>query len=47
MSFSSRFGNLVFGDKVTEALCHSLFIFFTEQGKTGKMEIHSKEMQPK
>ena len=42
MSFSSHFGNLVFGffgDEVTKLLHNSLFTFFTEQGKTGKTEI--------
>ena len=27
MSFSSHFGNFVFGDEVTKILCNSLFIF--------------------
>ena len=34
---------VVFGDEVTKILHNSLFTFFTEQGKTGKMEFESKE----
>ena len=30
---------VVFGDEVTKILRNILFTFFTEQGKTGKMEI--------
>ena len=36
---------VAFGDKATKILCSSLFTFFTEQGKTGKPEIYSKENQ--
>ena len=36
---------VVFGDQVTKILCNSLLTFFTEQGKTGKTEIWSKENQ--
>ena len=35
MSFSSHFGNLVFGCFWRRIIC----LLFTEQGKTGKMEI--------
>ena len=39
MSFSSHFGNFVFGDEVMNILRNSVFTFFTEQGNTGKTEI--------
>jgi hypothetical protein len=34
---------VVLGDEVTKILSNSLFTYFTEQGKTGKTEIESKE----
>ena len=36
---------MVFGDEFTTILRNGLFTFFTEQGKTGKTEIQSKENQ--
>ena len=36
---------VIFGNEVTKVLSNSLLTFFTEQGKTGKTEIQSKENQ--
>jgi hypothetical protein len=34
---------VVFGNEVTKILRNSLFTFFTEQGKTGKIGTHGNE----
>ena len=44
ISFSSRFGNLVFGCKVTKILCNSLFTFLLSKARQANRKIKVKKI---